>query len=106
MSPRPSLPLLPFVLPRTGTPTLMPAPDEVRVESLDASSDVITVGASTVRPSAAYPLCRTPSGRIHSRSVRTLADRLWQGIAASARAGCLRAAVCSERARRARCSAW
>jgi transposase len=81
MSPRPSPPPLPPVLPRAGTPTLVPAPDAVQVETLDASADLITVVAVTVGPAAACPCCGTLSRRVHSRYVRTLADLPWEGVA-------------------------
>jgi transposase len=80
MSLRPSLPPLPPVLTRRGQPTLVPDPDTVQVESLDAAADLITVAAATVSASAICPRCGVASRRVHSRYVRTLADLPWEGI--------------------------
>ena len=77
---RPSLPLLPPVAPRAGKPTLVPDPETLQVESLDAATNLITVAAATIRALANCPCCGAPSHRVHRWYVRTLADLPWEGI--------------------------
>ena len=81
MSSRPPVPSLAALVPPASPPTLSPAPGEIRVDTVEASDRLLVVVARAVRPFAACPGCGQPSGRVHSRYTRTLADLPWQGIA-------------------------
>ncbi|GJG89431.1 transposase [Gemmatimonadetes bacterium T265] len=81
MSSRPPVPSLAALVPPASPPTLSPAPDEIRVDAVEASDRLLVVVARAVRASATCPGCARPSRRVHSRYTRTLADLPWQGIA-------------------------
>jgi transposase len=53
---------------------LLPLPVGLRITSVEAVSDVLTVTIDSCTPVAACPLCGEPSERTHSRYQRTLAD--------------------------------
>lgn len=76
MVPRPSRALASLV---PGAPTLLPAPDELRVDWLGAEPHAITGLASTRRASAACPRCARRARQVHSHYMRSLADLPWQG---------------------------
>jgi transposase len=61
--------------------TLLPDPQAVRLILIQPSSDSITLIVKTIAPSSVCPCCHSPSNRIHSRYVRTVADLPWHGIA-------------------------
>lgn len=65
--------------------TLLPDPSRLALDLLRADDSSITAVMSTTSRSAPCPLCGTASARMHSRSVRTLADLPWQGVAVSVR---------------------
>ncbi len=62
-------------------PTLLPDPTCLHLQFLDASHTAITAVVTTISPEAACPLCRKLAARIHSRSVRDVADLPWMGCA-------------------------
>ena len=81
MTCRPPLPpLAGLALPATA-PTLVPAPGEARVESVEAGEGLLTIVANAARPAAACPVCGRRARRVQSRYRRTLADLPWQGVA-------------------------
>jgi len=59
---------------------LLPSASEVCLEQLLSAPDLVTVVIRAVRSQAACPACSSPSARVHSRYVRTLADLPWQGV--------------------------
>ena len=61
--------------------TLLPAPRLLRLECVVPTAEVITLVGATVQERAVCPLCVCPSGRVHSRYQRTVADLPWQGVA-------------------------
>ncbi len=62
-------------------PTLLPDPTCLHLQLLDASDTAITAVVTTTSEEAECPLCRKPSGRLHSRYVREVADLPWMGCA-------------------------
>ncbi len=62
-------------------PTLLPDPTCLHLKLLDASTTTIIVKVATTSPAAACPLCQRWSDRVHSRSVRQMADLPWMGCA-------------------------
>lgn len=62
-------------------PTLLPDPTCLHLQLLDGSSTAITAVVATTSEEAQCPFCRKPSGRIHSRYVRKVADLPWMGCA-------------------------
>ncbi len=54
-------------------------PKQLHVEALAVQDGVIAVTASTESPTAACPICRQPSSRVHSIYRRVLADLPWAG---------------------------
>jgi len=60
--------------------TVLPDPDQLRLESICAHAEAITFVVSTRRPGAACPTCGRRSERVHSRYRRSVADLPWQGI--------------------------
>ena len=54
-------------------------PGGLAVEQVLPGPDRITIVATARQPTADCPTCRRPSGRIHSRYERRLADLPWQG---------------------------
>ena len=62
-------------------PACLPIPPSLQVEALLLAADGLTVLASSVTPGAPCPLCGERSDRVHSRYVRTLADRPWADVA-------------------------
>lgn len=85
MSLRSPLPPLAGLASPATVPTLVPAPGEVRVESVEAGAGLLTIVAAASRPSAVCPVCGRRSRRVQSRYVRTLADLPWQGVAVRVR---------------------
>jgi transposase len=61
--------------------TLLPDPKAVRLLLVQPSADSITLVVKTIAETPLCPCCQSPSSRIHSRYVRTLADLPWHGIA-------------------------
>ena len=49
-------------------------PEQLHVDRLSFTADLLTVYASTTNPAAECPLCKHPSRRIHGCYTRTLAD--------------------------------
>src|SRR5215469_13646140 len=68
-------------LPAMVKPTLLPDPTCLHLHLLDASQAAIAAVVTTTAQEAACPLCHRCSTRIHSRSVRTVADLPWMGCA-------------------------
>jgi transposase len=62
-------------------PTLLPDPTCLHLKLLDASEAAITAVVTTISEEAECPLCHRRSTRIHSRSVRSVADLPWMGCA-------------------------
>jgi len=60
-------------------PTLLPDPTCLHLQLLDASDTAITAVVTTTSEEAQCSLCRKPSGRLHSRYVREVADLPWMG---------------------------
>jgi transposase len=54
-------------------------PGGLAVEQVLPEPDRITIVATARQPTADCPICRRPSGQIHSRYERRLADLPWQG---------------------------
>jgi transposase len=54
-------------------------PEQLHLDRLSFSADLLTIYASTTNPAAECPLCRQPSRRIHGCYTRTLADLPWCG---------------------------
>lgn len=50
------------------------------VEALQMCDGAIELHVSSTQPTAACPVCAQPSGAVHSRYVRWLADLPWAGI--------------------------
>src|SRR3989442_4902358 len=63
-----------------NTPTLLPNHSGLRVDSIIATGDTITLTITTIAPCASCPLCGKPSDRIHSRYRRTLTDLPWNQV--------------------------
>jgi transposase len=61
--------------------TILPDPKAVRLMLVRPSDHLITLVIKTIAKSSLCPCCQSPSSRIHSRYVRTLADLPWHGIA-------------------------
>ena len=62
-------------------PTLLPDPTYLHLQLLDASDRAITAVVTTTSEEAECPLCHHRWARIHSRSVRLVADWPWAGWA-------------------------
>lgn len=54
--------------------TLLPNPPLLHLLGVASSTDAITIVASTSQPEVACPLCGSPTSRVHSRYLRTLAE--------------------------------
>jgi transposase len=61
--------------------TLLPDPAVLKLESMVPSDDAITFHVKTTQPEACCPICQHPSGKVHSRYNRSIADLPWQGVA-------------------------
>lgn len=61
--------------------TVLPDPTRLHLVRLMASDVCITAVVETMRPAAMCPLCGCASTRVHSRSVRRVADLPWHGVA-------------------------
>lgn len=59
-------------------PALLSPSAGLAVTALVLIPDTIVVAAATTASLVARPSCGTPSGRVHSRHVRTAADLPWQ----------------------------
>ena len=59
--------------------TILPDPEKLHPICV-AATGTITLTAKTATPEAYCTLCGEPSGRVHSRYVRVIADLPWQGI--------------------------
>jgi transposase len=59
---------------------LLPSASELCLQQILSAPDLITVVIRACRSQAACPACSSPSDRVHSRYVRTLADLPWQGV--------------------------
>lgn len=51
----------------------------LRCRQIGLERDAVTIAIETITPSVSCPSCGQPSGRIHSRYTRVLADLPWQG---------------------------
>ncbi len=60
--------------------TLWPAPDSVVVDHIIADDQSLTLILHTCHAIAACPNCGQPSGRVHSRYWRHVADLPWHGV--------------------------
>jgi transposase len=58
----------------------LPLPPSLHVETLMLGNDSLTILASPDATDASCPLCGERSNRVHSRYVRTLADRSWADV--------------------------
>ncbi|HUW84369.1 MAG TPA: transposase family protein [Phycisphaerae bacterium] len=58
----------------------LPAARGLRCLQLSIHTEVIEIRVRCVATAAMCPICDKPSGRIHSRYGRTLADLPWHGI--------------------------
>jgi transposase len=65
--------------------TILPDPEALNLVGVSASAEVIILSAKTASRKARCPVCRKPSGRVHSRYTRTLADLPWQGVSVTVR---------------------
>jgi hypothetical protein len=54
-------------------------PEQLHVDRLSFTADLLTIYASTTNAAAECPLCKQPSRRIHGCYTRTLADLPWCG---------------------------
>jgi transposase len=61
--------------------TLLPCIEGIAIDSIASTYHSIVLRLSTVAPYVACPLCGVPSGRVHSRYERTLADLPWNRVA-------------------------
>jgi transposase len=61
--------------------TLLANPALLRLEKIVTRAAAITVVMHTTPLTASCPVCQQPSGRVHSRDQRCLADLPWEGIA-------------------------
>jgi transposase len=87
-----------------SAPDLLPPAAGLAVTAIVLTPATIVVAAATTASVVACPTCGTPSGRVHSRYVRTAADLPWQGRRVVLRvtvrrfrcrtAGCDRAVFC------------
>jgi len=59
---------------------LLPDPSRLELQHYAADKQLITMVVKTTPTMAPCPTCQSPSGRVHSRYRRTLADLPWQGI--------------------------
>jgi hypothetical protein len=57
----------------------LPQPASLRCRQIIIYPSTVTIVVETMAPTGLCPLCSRPSGRIHSRYTRTLADLPWQG---------------------------
>ena len=58
----------------------LPGARGIRCSQLSIQEEVIEIRVRCVATSASCPICGKPSGRIHSRYGRTLADLPWHGV--------------------------
>jgi len=56
--------------------TILPDPEALDLVGVSASADLIILSAKTTSRKARCPVCGKPSGRVHSRYTRTLADQI------------------------------
>jgi len=61
-------------------PTLLADPAVITREKIIPAVESLTLIVRTVQPRVTCPRCGTPSVRVHSRYVRSVADLPWQGI--------------------------
>jgi transposase len=65
--------------------TLLPGPDQIRLNSLSTDGDRVVLVAETRAHGAACPRCGVLSRRVHSHYRRKLADLPWLGLAVEVR---------------------
>ncbi|MDQ3835212.1 MAG: transposase family protein, partial [Actinomycetota bacterium] len=65
--------------------TDLPAPNLLKLISVRADANVITLSMKTSATTAPCPVCGKRSKRVHSRYTRTLADLPWQGVPVTVR---------------------
>jgi hypothetical protein len=58
---------------------VFPAEAGLMVTAVTFTPDVIGIAATPTGPTGVRPTCGTPSGRVHSRYTRKVADLPWQG---------------------------
>lgn len=75
--------------------TVLPASKLLNLVGMCADEQSITLTARTASSKARCPVCEKPSGRVHSRYTRTLADLPWQGIPVTVSL-CVRRFFCDE----------
>jgi transposase len=63
-----------------ATPMLLPDADEVAWDSVKFDRETVILVVHAVRSHATCPLCHQPSGHIHSRYSRRLADLPWNEV--------------------------
>jgi len=68
------------IMPMRLPGSVLPLQDGLHVEDMDADDDVLTVTLTALAPSAACPLCATPSSRIHSQYQRQATDLPWGAL--------------------------
>jgi transposase len=61
---------------------LLPSPSDLYLETMtvDAPNKHITLEVTAMQAAPECPRCRTPSGRVHSHYMRTLADLPWAEV--------------------------
>ncbi len=59
---------------------ILPDSEALDLVGVSAGAEVIILSAKTASRKARCPVCGKPSGWVHSRYARTLADLLWQGV--------------------------
>jgi len=62
------------------TPAFLPHLEGLRLDEYTATAGRIALRVATTTATAPCPACQHPSRRIHSRSVRTVADVAWGGV--------------------------
>ncbi len=60
--------------------SLLPDGELVRLESMRPAPDALLLVVTTVRSAVLCPTCQQPARRVHSRYLRTVADRPWNGL--------------------------
>ena len=63
------------------SPTILPDPASLHLVRLEADEQFILAVVATTALEALCPLCQCRSARVHSRSVRLVADLPWAGWA-------------------------
>jgi transposase len=59
---------------------ILPSTHQLHLRHLEATATEITAVVQTTAARASCPLCGRPSGRVHSRYVRSVADGPWHGV--------------------------